>query len=87
MKPAEREAASYLASALALANTAEFLAGLDRILNEHDRELMSTTEALWRIRALRADLSAANTKLMALCIVQDRPRGDGGPPLLPWRGE
>jgi hypothetical protein len=46
MNRREHEAASFLVSQLAAANIAEFLDGVVYILDEHDHDLLSTTEAL-----------------------------------------
>lgn len=44
----EREAAGFLASYLTMVNTAEFLDGVDKILEEYDRDLLSVTECSGR---------------------------------------
>jgi hypothetical protein len=80
----EREAARLLASCLTLANMAEFLAGVDRILEEHDRDLLSVTEALWQIRRLREQMTLSNAKLQELSRSDDHPPNGASGFFLPW---
>jgi hypothetical protein len=84
MDRSEREAAGFLASYLAMVNTAEFLDGIDRILEEHDRDLLSVTEALWQIRKLRESMTSSNARLRELSRDDDRPPSGAGGLLLPW---
>jgi hypothetical protein len=83
MDPFEREAASILAASLALANTAEFLDGIDRVFQEFDRNVLTTTEALWQIRRLRAAMVTSNAKLRQLTRSGQLPPADLGGPCLP----
>jgi hypothetical protein len=79
----KRNAASFWASALALANTVEFLDGVDHLLPEFDRSLLTTTEALWRIRRLRESMNASNGQLRELAQGDETPPSDLGGPCLP----
>ena len=84
MDRSEREAAGFLASYLTMVNTAEFLDGVDEILEEYDGGLLSVTEALWQIRRLRASMKSSNAKLRELCNGDNRPPNGTGGLLLPW---
>lgn len=79
----EEQAAGFLASYLTMANTAEFLNGIDRILDECDEERLSATEALWQIRKLRQSMTSSNIKLRSLSRGDDRPPGGSDGRLLP----
>jgi uncharacterized membrane protein YccC len=84
MDPSERAAARFLASALALANTAEFLDAVERIFRELDQNLLTTTEALWQIRRLRETLTTFNTRLRELSSGGESPPSGTGDTYLPW---
>lgn len=80
----EREAAGFLASYLTMANTAEFLDGVDRILDEYEHDLLSMTEALWQVRRLRQSMTSSNANLRELCRDDERPPSGASGLFLPW---
>ena len=80
----EREAAGFLESYLTMANTAEFLDGVDRILDEYERDLLSMTEALWQIRRLRQSMTSSNANLRELCRNDEHPPSGAAGLFLPW---
>jgi len=84
MDRSEREAAGFLATYLTMVNRAEFLDGIDRILEEYERDLLSVTEALWQIRKLRELMESSNKRLRELSRDDDRPPSGAGDLLLPW---
>ena len=85
IKPGEREAASFLASQLIAANIVEFLDGVARTLAEHDRDVLTTTEAIRQISWLLGSLTSSNGKLRSLVPDGGSPPGGAGDLFLPWK--